>query len=185
MTTLLIGAGAADEACTAPRTGGLPLLPADTAWPTCSECDAPQQFIAHLPLTDGPALEVFMCANDPGMCDAWRSGSGANAVLLAADDVVPLNPPDTGVTRLDEVTGLSLVVSDAVYDWPLPENALGQLGGEPAWLQHDETPRCADCGDATEFAAQLEEHGSINFGSGAGYVFVCRPCERGAFLFQC
>jgi hypothetical protein len=36
------------------------------------------------------------------------------------------------------------------------------------------------------FAAQLEEHSSINFGgAGAGYVFRCKPCDRGAFLFQC
>lgn len=145
------------------------------------------QFLAHIPLPDGPALEIFMCANDPGMCDSWAAGSGANAVLLATGDLVPLDAPEDGETRLDDVSAIGLTPTDSAYEFPLPaEDVLGQLGGEPAWIQHPETPDCPDCGAVMEFAAQLEEHSPINFGSaGAGYVFACRPCGRGAFLFQC
>jgi hypothetical protein len=186
VTTLMMYAGAADDASTAMRTGGLPLLPAGVEWPICVECDEPQQFLAHIPLPDGPALEVFMCANDPGMCDAWAPGSGANAVVVTRGEVIPLPAPEDGVTRLDDVTAIALAAGDAAYDYPLPDGVLGQLGGEPAWIQQTEIPDCPECAEAMAFVAQLEEHSSINFGdAGAGYVFACRPCERGTFQYQC
>jgi hypothetical protein len=185
VTTLLMHAGAADAHSTAMRTGGVPLLPAGTDWPVCGECEEPQQFLAHIPLSDGPALAVFMCANDPGLCDAWAPGGGANAVVFTSHQS-PLEAPENGVTGLDDVTAITLATGDAEYDYPLPSNdVLGQLGGEPLWLQNPETPDCPACGAAMEFVAQLEEHSTINFGTGAGYVFACKPCERGAFLFQC
>ncbi len=114
----------------------------------------------------------------PGKCDSGRAGSGANAVLVSDSDVSPLEAPEEGETRLDDVTAINLAATG--------EDVLGQLGGEPAWVQHPETPDCPECGGAMAFAAQLEEHSSINFGgAGAGYVFRCKPCDRGAFLFQC
>ena len=58
VTTLLLDAGPTDADSTAMRTGGLPLLPAGAEWPTCGECEEPQQFLAHLPLADGPAADA-------------------------------------------------------------------------------------------------------------------------------
>jgi hypothetical protein len=186
VTTLMMHAGPADEDSPAMRTGGLPLLPVEAEWPMCADCDEAQQFVAHLPLPGGAALAVFMCANDPGMCDAWSAVAGANAVVFAAGEVRPLAGPKEAVTRLEDTTAIMLAASDADYAYPLPgEDVLGQLGGEPMWLQDPETPDCPECGVAMGFVAQLEEHSSINFGTGAGYVFACRACERGAFLFQC
>ena len=34
---------------------------------------------------------------------------------------------------------------------------LGKVGGEPAWFQGDQTPRCDDCGRDMDFVAQLDE----------------------------
>jgi hypothetical protein len=185
VTTLMMHAGLADADSIAMRTGGRPLLPADAEWPMCRDCEGAQQFVAHLPLPDGPALEVFMCANEPGLCDAWAAGSGANAVLFA-QELTPLAPPEEGETALTDVTAITLVATDGDYeDLVLGKDVLGQLGGEPAWIQNPDTPDCPECGDAMAFVAQLEQHSSINFGTGTGYVFACRACERGGFVFQC
>ncbi|MEV7414722.1 hypothetical protein [Streptomyces sp. NPDC089919] len=66
---------------------------------------------------------------------------------------------------------------------------LGQLGGEPEWLQYDQTPVCPDCAAPMAFTACLEEGPDAvtapNFGSGTGYLHACAPCARAAFLWQC
>jgi hypothetical protein len=189
VTTLMMYAGPADEDSPAMRTGGLPLLPVGAEWPMCAECGTPQQFLAHLPLHDGPTLAVFMCADNPGMCDAWSASGGANAVLVAAGDLVPLAAP-AGETRLGEVSAVRVVDFDGEY-WDALANreVLGQIGGEPEWIQDEETPNCPSCEKEMDFVVQLEEghdhRTAMNFGSGSAYVFACRPCERGAFLFQC
>ncbi|MFB7113316.1 hypothetical protein [Streptomyces sp. NPDC056190] len=69
-------------------------------------------------------------------------------------------------------------------------DVLGQLGGVPSWLQHDETPACPSRAQPMSFMAQLEEgrdhRTAMNFGGGGcGYVFVCASCEEGSFLWQC
>jgi hypothetical protein len=73
----MVHAGPTEADPPAMRTGGLPPSPLGSEWPTCAECDAPQQFLAHLPLPDGPTPAVFMCMDDPGMCAAFVPGSGA------------------------------------------------------------------------------------------------------------
>jgi hypothetical protein len=183
--------GPADATSPAARTGGLPLLPAGAKWPTCAECEGPLLFLAHIPLADGPALEIFMCDNDSGLCDSWVPDGGANAVLVAEGELVPLPAPADGETQLAEVSAIRLSHSDDEYGDALPDReVLGQLAGEPGWIQDDETPHCPDCGEEMEFAVQLEQGHDhvteINFGGGgSGYAFLCRPCERGTFLYQC
>ncbi|WP_328864075.1 hypothetical protein [Streptomyces virginiae] len=62
---------------------------------------------------------------------------------------------------------------------------LGSLGGSPSYLEDDRAPACPSCAGATEFAAHLEGISSqtaTNLGGQLGYVFVCRPCRKGAFL---
>jgi hypothetical protein len=66
---------------------------------------------------------------------------------------------------------------------------LGQWGGEPEWIQYDETPDCASCDSPMAFVAMLSEgHGTgaeANFGTGDAYAFACSGCHQAAFLWQC
>ncbi|MEE1927366.1 hypothetical protein V1J52_04070 [Streptomyces sp. TRM 70351] len=207
MITLMTygGAVAADTAET--RTGGVPLVPDGFRWPPCANCGEPMQFLAQLrldaPVGDGNGvLALFMCDAQPGLCEQWDPWDGGNrAVLLPADGVAPAVPPDTGVTRLGAVSGVRYervdapTYFDASEEWAEVEGrtrrgVLGQWGGEPEWLQGEETPACPGCGEPMGFVAQLEEGRdhttAANFGGGGcAYAFVCGPCARAAFLWQC
>jgi rubredoxin len=136
-------------------------------------------FVAHLPVDDG-AVEVFMCQNDPGMCDDWDAESGGNRAVLVHGDLRPVAPPEEGETLLDTVTALRPVAT------PIEGEVPGRRGGTPDWWQLDETPACPACGRRMPFVAQLEEGGdALNFGGGGrGYVFTCPPCGTAAFLWQ-
>ncbi|MFD4674360.1 hypothetical protein ACFWNN_31885 [Lentzea sp. NPDC058450] len=165
------------------RTGGVPLVPDGFTWPLCRECGGAMQFLAHLPLDIG-AVAVFMCQNDPGMCDEWDATSGGNRALLFTAPLSPAVVPAEGETLLGAVTALGPHAEE-----PPEEFVLGRLGGEPEWWQNDETPACPSCSAPMTFAAQLEEgrdhRTAINFGGGGrGYVFHCRPCGEAAFLWQ-
>jgi uncharacterized protein YwqG len=76
-----------------------------------------------------------------------------------------------------------------------PEN-LGKrskLGGEPDWIQNDETPICPNCGSKMEFICQID---SIDYGKkkdekeymfgdvGMLYNFFCFSCEEAKTIFQ-
>ncbi|WP_327174242.1 hypothetical protein OG599_02400 [Streptomyces sp. NBC_01335] len=74
-------------------------------------------------------------------------------------------------------------------DEPTDEPVLGRLGGEPDWIQGDESPDCPVCATRMMFTAELAEGydfaTSANFGGGGrGYVFHCPPCGEAAFLWQ-
>ncbi|MFB9315441.1 hypothetical protein [Nocardioides plantarum] len=201
MTQLLIHAGEADPASPALRTGGLPLAPAGFAWPSCETCDGAMQFLAHLPSADGLAVSVFMCQNDPGMCDEWDPAAGGNSAHAFSGALVPLTAPARGETtlgavsaaRVDEVAQPSY--GDARTAWAeqhgvSPRQVLGSLGGEPQWIQGDETPTCPSCASPMPFVAHLEEGADdatgINLGGGGlGYVFACTTHETATFLWQC
>ena len=61
--------------------GGLPLAPNVTAfaWPVCKTCSGPMQFLGQLPTPEKPKLVLlFMCQNDPGLCDDWEADGGGN-----------------------------------------------------------------------------------------------------------
>jgi hypothetical protein len=148
------------------------------------------QFIVQL-LPDGASelersLLVFMCQNDPGMCDDWNPRSGANkSYLFPVDDLRAAEVPAEGKTTLGAVSGMRLQAE-------APEGAqvLGRVGGKPEWIQADETPGCPTCGDYMDFFAQLEQghdHSTgVNFGGdGLGYAFVCKECQEAAFVWQC
>ncbi|MEH1055986.1 DUF1963 domain-containing protein [Micromonospora sp. CPCC 206171] len=208
MTTLMIYAGAnvaADAAGT--RTGGVPLVPSEFRWPRCSECAGPMQFLAQVRLDDLDSAEcglfsIFMCQNDPGLCDEWDATSGGNcAFVFGLDQLAPAALPSGEDILLAETSAVAYVpmndsknYGEACEQWSgesgRPQrDVLGQLGGLPAWLQADETPICAMCGLPMSFVVQLEEghdyRTAINFGGGGcGYGFRCRPCKTAAFLWQ-
>ncbi|GGZ22618.1 hypothetical protein [Streptomyces poonensis] len=183
---LLIYDGDTSADAHVPRTGGVPLVPDGFVWPMCRECGGAMQFLAHLPLQHG-VVAVFFCQNDPGMCDDWDAGSGANKAFLFSGALSPAAVPAEGEARLGAVTALRAHPGDTPADEDVP--VLGRLGGEADWLQDDETPTCPSCGTRMTFTASLEEgydHAtSANFGGGGrGYVFGCSPCGEAAFLWQ-
>ncbi|WKX73351.1 hypothetical protein [Streptomyces sp. XD-27] len=201
MTTLMTYAGPVDAAALVTRTGGVPLTPAGFSWPRCATCAGAMQFLAQL-LLDDLVLAVFMCQNDPGMCDDWDPASGGNRALLFPRGGLAAAPvPDRGATLLSEVCGIAYAtVDEADYDkardqWCATHDrdvleVLGRFGGAPSWLQGDETPPCPSCARPMAFAAQLEEghdhRTAMNFGGGGcGYAFTCAPCLAAAFLWQC
>jgi hypothetical protein len=188
VTTLMIYAGSSEEDSPGLRTGGLPLVPEGFTWPVCRSCTGSMQFVAQL----DAGLAIFLCQNEPGLCDEWEADSGANLAVVLPPGGRPAVPPPTGVTRLGAVAAARLVEVPGAYDearsaWPGGGRAvLGQLGGAPGWLQDDDTPDC--CGAPMTFRAQLEvgpDYATeINFGGGCGYAFTCARCAKAAFLFQ-
>jgi hypothetical protein len=181
---LLIYGGEVAADAAVHRTGGVPLVPAGFSWPECSECDGAMQFLAHLPLESG-AASVFFCQNEPGLCEEWDATSGGNRAFVFSGPLQPAEVPAEGETLLGAVTALHLHPDDTAAQAPV----LGRWGGEPDWLQNDETPNCPSCEADMAFVAELEEgHDfatSANFGGGGrGYVFTCQPCSEAAFLWQ-
>ncbi|MCY0928715.1 hypothetical protein OTB20_21405 [Streptomyces sp. H27-H1] len=211
-TTLMIHSGSAAPDALVTRIGGLPLAPAGTRWPTCTACAGPLRFIVQMVL-DGErgVLSVFMCANDPGMCEEWSAQAGGNrAYLFPATGLVPVPLPALPSTvdgddeedprQLGAVRTVEIVATADPDYWSASQawsaqsgrstqEVLGQLGGAPDWLQHDETPDCPGCGSPMGFVTQLEEGPdhltAPNFGSGSAYAHACEPCGRAAFLWQC
>ncbi|WP_203914845.1 hypothetical protein [Rhizocola hellebori] len=172
------------------RTGGIPLVTADFVWPTCAKCKGAMQFIVQLLPDDVSELErsllVFMCQNDPGMCDDWNPRSGANkSYLFPVGELRAAQVPAEGVTTLSAVSGMRLE-----GEAPADAHVIGRVGGKPEWIQADETPGCPKCGDYMDFLVQLQQgHDhttAVNFGGdGLGYAFVCKPCQEAAFVWQC
>ena len=202
MTTLLTCTGPVPADSTGSRFGGVPLVPAGFRWPECATCAAPMQFVAQLRLEGARVAAVFLCDSYHGDCATWDPWEGANSVSVhASEGLVPAPVPGGDGTLLDGVAGLELAdrpeddCFEAAEAWSAatgrPElDVLGQWGGEPWWMQGDETPACRGCAGSMSFVAMLWEghdpSGAVpNFGTGAGYVFVCDRCARGVFLFQC
>ncbi len=206
MVKLLTYAGPTDEDAPGTRTGGVPHTPSGFEWPRCRACAGPMQFLAQIDLADvegegAGLLSIFMCQNDPGLCEEWDAAAGGNrAFVFGADAVhVPARPADgvallgaTSAVRFEELDTEDYL--EAPEEWnkqtgrPVQE-VLGQAGGEVAWLQNDETPVCDECARPMTFVVQLEEgpdhRTSANFGGGGcGYGFRCRSCGTAAFLWQ-
>src|SRR5947209_6016712 len=81
----------------------------------------------------------------------------------------------------------AVTAGEEAIDLPYPDN-LGQrtkLGGDPIWIQGDETPLCPRCREEMSFVAQidsightaLEPAGLFMFGDvGMLYLFYCFGC---------
>ncbi|GAA3916220.1 hypothetical protein Aau02nite_27640 [Amorphoplanes auranticolor] len=72
------------------------------------------QFLAQISLADVEAgaaglLSIFMCQNDPGLCDEWDPTSGAHRAFGFGPDAGEIaTPPDEGITLLDETCAIRL-----------------------------------------------------------------------------
>lgn len=191
---LLIATEAPDESRVQTRFGGRPLVSSQAHfdWPHCECCSLPLQFLGQLSLTGETTVSrlvlLFMCAGDE-VCSTWEPEGGANRALLVTSAHTELcDPPITDATTLRAVSygGRVEACKNAGYDdaraaWAeahgvSPRLVLGQYGGEPQWLQADDTPTC-ECGKPMDFVAQLEAgpdyHSEMNFGGGCAYVFCC------------
>ncbi|VVP44542.1 DUF1963 domain-containing protein [Pseudomonas fluorescens] len=210
MIRLLLNADVPLATAAVTRFGGRPLIPQDAGfqWPCCASCGGLMQFLGQIALDDRDVKRlalVFMCQDDPGMCDEWDASSGGNRVIVvaAADDAWQLAelPEGDSLVR-DTVYGARLEdvdsggYDDASQQWAQknhcsPRQILGQLEGEPSWIQPDETPTCDLCGNNMKFIAQLEQgpdhRTEMNFGGGgSAYVFRCSCIQHTAkFLWQC
>jgi hypothetical protein len=109
------------------------------------------QFLAQVSLADiepGHAglLSIFMCQNDPGLCDEWDATAGGNrAFTFGADALHVATPPSDGIALLEETCAVRLEEFDAENYLEAPErwhqqtdraarDVLGQVGGQAAWL---------------------------------------------------
>lgn len=161
----------------ASRFGGLPAVPDGFQWPLCAEHGEPMQFTAQLADGDDLIL-VFFCQANPGMCDSWDPDSGCNAGIVVPSTGLHLAEApesESGTAVFDEGAWLLQVQPGDHTDWPAAADegrsaghvVAGQLGGEPLWIQGDETP------DAHRFVAMLMEMPfGFNFGGGWAYVFA-------------
>ena len=61
-----------------------------------------------------------------------------------------------------------------------------KLGGDPQWIQADETPSCSECREPMEFYGQLDHLGSVEglVDCGMIYVFLCRECYTTEAVLQ-
>jgi len=144
---------------------------------------------------------VFQCANAPGTCGEWEVDSGANQAIIVdvAGPISSAQPSNDGVATLGGQWSGHVEQVDTDYEQARRVvqsrgqggHVLGFLGGQPEWLQDDQTPDCPSCGQSMVLAAQLEEGPDyrigMNFGGGGcGYVFACAcPARSAAFLWQC
>lgn len=61
-----------------------------------------------------------------------------------------------------------------------------KLGGDPDWIQGDETPECSECCEPMEFYGQFDHLGDIESLKDFGmiYVFLCRECYTTESVLQ-
>jgi len=183
--------------------GGLPVKNIDQKfeWPLCKSCNGPMQFLGKLSTKKG-LEQIFMCQNDPGLCEEWDPDEGGNKVIVTIPENLEfVIKPGGGDTTRNIEYGATVVELDsenytgALTNW-LAENdvdpgeVLGQLEGEPEWLQGDERPCCDVCKKPMKFVAQLEQgpdwETEMNFGGGgSAYIFDCSCPDSAKFLFQC
>lgn len=155
------------------KFGGNPWGLPQERWPLCAECGKPlthlfslQHHSERLDLgREGRQVLVFQCNHDPGMCETWSAGSGANAVLFldpedSTDTLteLPEPEPETEVETLvtaweaseDEVDSANYDIyfdEKRLWDfhgkaWTTPETEEWmpmfegtKLGSVPAWVQ--------------------------------------------------
>ncbi|MCW8128685.1 hypothetical protein [Microbulbifer halophilus] len=183
--------------------GGLPVkgLDEDFQWPICQSCNGAMQFLGKLAV-DGRIEQVFMCQNDPGLCNEWDADGGGNSVVVtAAREFELATPPEGGVTTKETNYGAVVLEFDsddyeeARTQWA-EENGLslrqvlGQVFGTPSWIQGDETPNCDICKKPMRFVAQLEQgpdwKDEMDFGGGGcAYLFDCTCDSSAKFMWQC
>lgn len=153
------------------------------------------QFICKIPLIDEALALIFMCQNDPGMCDEWDPNLGGNVVKVVPSHAIEaVQIPTEGNTLLPLELHASLSPFEGSYGdalrSDLSKRILGKFGGTPDWVQGEETPSCNLCAQPMSFVAQIEQgtdgRSEMNFGGGLAFLFGCASChDQSKFLWQC
>lgn len=171
------------------KFGGLPWGLAPESWPKCTACGKSQSLIAQFRHAlerldlgrDGRIVYVFQCNHNPGSCDTWKGGSGANACFVVEPenitgrrtprpkDAPPVENEAYIVGWIERDDGVPESVAPdffrerAYYKLPddlislIPSNS--KLGSVPCWLQSPgESPPLAD---GWRFVGQIE--GTLSF----------------------
>jgi len=105
-------AGVATPDAAVTRTGGTALTPPGFTWPRCRECEGSMEFLAQIRLADtdsgsADSLSIFMCQNDPGLCDEWDPTAGGNRAFVFGPEATETPPvPDDGIALLDETAAV-------------------------------------------------------------------------------
>lgn len=168
--------------------GGLPVkeLGSEPVWPKCP-CGAELQYQGKIKTDIGYEL-IFMYN-----CDDWGSSP---VIIVDSENLEFYHPQDSEMALRQTEYGAKIVNADEEDYDTARENwegnrrlVLGQLYGEPSWIQGDETPKCDCCNKKMRFVAQLEEgpdhNTDMNFGGGCGYLFDCKEGKTAKFLSQC
>jgi hypothetical protein len=198
MINLLIYDNSKSETLYETSFGGHPVYAIDQTieWPRCGTCGSEMQYLGKIKTDIGLEM-IFMCNSDPGMCDEWDANGGGNKVIVTSEEnLETFNPIDAELSLRETAYGAKLVETVAVdydsarEDWTgNRREVLGQLYGEPSWIQGDETPECDCCQKSMRFVAQLEEGPDyktmMNFGGGGvAYLFDCKEGRTAKFLWQ-
>jgi hypothetical protein len=87
--------------------------------------------------------------------------------------------------RLDPQTSKTKAIVDGTFGHMVAAGDQNKLGGEPDWIQGDETPRCPECREQMEFYGQLDHLGSVEaLNDRMIYVFICRDCYTTQAVLQ-
>lgn len=180
--------------------GGLPVKAVNTTidWPVCRNCHGAMQYLGKIKTDLGLEL-IFMCSQEPGMCDDWDANGGGNKVLVIenTDSLEYVQPTQSENTLRETEYGAKIIEDqhseyfESHQQWSGEKREiLEQLSGQPEWIQNDETPSCDCCQKQMRFVAQLEEgpdyRTAMNFGgAGSAYLFDCPQGKTAKFLWQC
>jgi hypothetical protein len=143
-----------------------------------------------------PDFELVTCLGCLGWCAPvmWTRHDPAG-VALSVEGSAKTRPEFPGAPLVEEKVALvALGPRWSRLDWGHSNSRqnLNRVGGAPSWVQNADYPNCEGCGKLTHFLMQLDSGlptsggGEHLWGSGGiAYVFVCRPCRRSAYLWQC
>lgn len=163
------------------KLGGQPVWLAEPQWPLSASQGTPMPFIGQFEIpgtaTESPRLAYLFMTDDAE--GTWVATGGENALIIQPDGRVP----DFVAVRPLRI-GPSAIPGDRVPvdDFPPEgETPWEHLGGEPLWIQGDETPD-----QGWKLLVQLTDRYGTNFGdAGIGYAFVSPDHREGRFLWQC
>lgn len=151
------------------RLGGQPPWDGNPRWPHRNGEAIP--FLGQFAVDE--RLVLVFCSPDPD-ARAWKAEGGGNAAL-----VEPNGPTPPWITAQPQAEGPAML-PDLVL---VPAEPLA-LGGEPEWLQNEDTPR-----SAPHFVLELDSFpdpdGWITFGDGGtAYLFSSQDGDVVRFLWQ-